>query len=191
MKQTLSRLATIGAAALLILFSGGCDRFEEEQGAGDDHGGEHSEGPADERGADKDDQGGHGDHDDHGAGNAPTSLDELPEDVNAVQHEMRLLDEAMRTTLTLIANDQLEGIPDQIQTVHPAREITMEALEKGEYELPKNADRMEEFEALDEAFHDDLKALLEASREDDLEGATDAYGDIVQGCTNCHTEYRF
>lgn len=188
MRQTCWRLTVMGSAAALLMFLGGCDHFEKEHGVGGDHGDEHADGRADKSTGGEDEE---QEHDDHGTGDAPASLDELPDDVNAVQHEMLLLDEAMRTTLTLIANDQLDDIPPQIHQVHSARQITVEAIEAGEYKPPKNGDRMEDFEALDDAFHDDLKALLKASKEDDLRAATDAYGELVQGCTSCHTEFRY
>ncbi|MFW6053938.1 MAG: cytochrome c [Persicimonas sp.] len=104
---------------------------------------------------------------------------------------MQLLDEAMRTTLTLIANDQLEGIPAQIKKVHPARQLTQKAIEKGVYETPQNPEKIDDFVALDDDFHDDLKGLLKASKTDDLQMATDKFGDLMQGCTDCHTQYRF
>jgi hypothetical protein len=121
----------------------------------------------------------------------PKTLDDLPEGVNAVQYEMRVLNPAMQEILTLIANDKLEGIPAQIKTVHPARQLTMKAVEQGQYEPPVNADKMGEFEELDNDFHDDLKSLVAAAKKDDLEAATDSYANLVQGCTNCHTRFRF
>ncbi len=104
---------------------------------------------------------------------------------------MRLLNPAMQQILTLIANDNLEGIPAQIKTVHPARQLTIKAVETGQYEPPVNADKMEEFEELDNQFHDNLKFLIAASKKDDLQAATDSYTELVQGCTNCHTKFRF
>ena len=121
----------------------------------------------------------------------PKSLEELPEDVNVLQHEMRVLNAAMKQTLGLIANNQLQAIPAQIKRVHPARQLTVEALEKGAYEPPKNAEKMDEFAKRDEEFHRDLKRLLKASKNDDLKGATKAYSDLVEGCTDCHTQFRF
>jgi cytochrome c556 len=121
----------------------------------------------------------------------PKTLDDLPEDVNAVQHEMQLLNSSMQQILTLIANDELEGVPAQIKKVHPARQLTMTAVEKGAYEPPRNADKMEEFTELDDQFHDDLKGLIAASKNDDLQAATDSYTDLVQGCTECHSKFRF
>ncbi len=153
------------------------EQAEDEQAQDDEHAAD--EHAADEKAADKQ------------VGQSPTSLDELPEGVNAVQNEMRLLDEAMRTTLTLIANDQLEGIPAQIKKVHPARQLTQKAIEKGVYKTPKNPEKIDDFVALDDDFHDDLKGLLKASKTDDLQMATDKFGDLMQGCTDCHTQYRF
>lgn len=121
----------------------------------------------------------------------PKTLDDLPKGTNVLQHEMRLLNTAMRNTLTLIANDQLEGIPAQIKKVHPARQLTVKAIEKGAYTPPKNGDDMQGFKRADDAFHQDLKGLLEAAKQDDLEAATDHYGKLVDGCTSCHTKFRF
>lgn len=120
-----------------------------------------------------------------------TTLEELPEGVNALQNEMRALNPAMHTILTAIANDQLEAIPPAIKKVHPTRQVTMQAIEKGLYQPPQNADDMEGFAKLDDTFHDNLKALMKASKGDDLQGATDAYKSLIQGCTDCHSRYRF
>jgi hypothetical protein len=128
---------------------------------------------------------------DEKVGQSPTSLDELPEGVNVVQNEMQLLTTAMQTTLLLIANDQLEGIPAQIKKVHPAKVLTHEAIEKGVYAPPKNSEKIDEFVKMDDAFHDDLRGLLKASKQDDLQMATEKYGDLVQGCTSCHTKFRY
>ncbi|MGM0577101.1 MAG: cytochrome c [Myxococcota bacterium] len=122
---------------------------------------------------------------------AVTTLDALPEDTNAVQQEMRLLDDAMGEILTLIANDALHGIPERLERVHPARQLTATAIEQGVYAPPARSDDVEGFVDRDDAFHEDLKALLQAAKKDDLEAATDAYQGLVEGCTDCHTTYRF
>jgi hypothetical protein len=121
----------------------------------------------------------------------PDSLDELPPGVNVVQFEMRLLTEGMQNILRLIADDRLDEIPDQIRQIHPAYELTHQAIEEGIYAPPVNSDQIDEFIAMDDEFHDDLRALVAASREGDLQGATDRYSDLVQGCTSCHGQFRF
>jgi hypothetical protein len=57
--------------------------------------------------------------------------------------------------------------------------------------LEGRVDCMEGFAKMDQAFHEDLRGLVKAAKDDDLEEATTRYRDLVQGCTDCHTKYRF
>jgi|GEM_PF-3444184 len=129
-------------------------------------------------------------HDEHAA-KGPTSLDELPEGVNVVQHEMILLNNAMIGVYTMIIANELSGIPAAIHGVHAARELTHGALTGGQYQPPKNSADLEGFEKLDDAFHDDLVKLVKAAQSNDLELTTKTYAEVIQGCTTCHTEYRY
>lgn len=163
---------------------------ESDQVAADDHSGE-----ADDHDEAPEDAGGAVEVENPGAlqplPDVPDSLDDLPEGVNVVRYEMQLLTGAMQNILRLIADDRLDEISGQIGQVHPAYELTHQALEAGEYAPPANPDRIDEFVEYDEAFHDDLRALLQAAGDDDLEAATGKYSDLVEGCTNCHGEFRF
>lgn len=122
---------------------------------------------------------------------APETLDELPEGVNVVQYEMRLLTAAMQNILQLIADERLDEIPDQIRQVHPVYELTHEALEQQQYRPPVNPDRIDDFVEMDDEFHDDLRGLVGAANDADLEGVTEQYGRLVDGCASCHGEFRF
>lgn len=133
------------------------------------------------------DEHGHGEH----AAKGPTSLDELPEGVNVVQHEMILLNEAMIGVYTMIIANQLSGIPAAIHGVHGARDLTHGALTDGKYQPPKNSEDIEGFEKLDDAFHDQLVELVKAAQSNDLELTTKTYAEVIQGCTTCHTQYRY
>lgn len=132
-------------------------------------------------------------HADH-AGSAPATAAAtaaLPPAQNAVQAEMRLLHEATRDWVSAIANNTLEAIPTGIHKVHQARTATEKALEKGEYELPKKGGTLDDFKKQDEEFHDELVALLKASKANDLAATTKQLGVVLEGCTSCHTKYRF
>lgn len=178
----------LACVAVLLLAAAGCDR----QGSAEQSKAETPEKPKKEaRGQAAGDQNGDQEKEGDKESGPPKTLEELPEGVNVLQHEMQLLNTAMRNTLTLIANDSLQGIPAQIKKVHPARQLTKEALEKGKYEPPVNADDMETFAQLDARFHQDLKAMIKAAKNDDLEKTTDKYTDLIDGCTNCHTQFRF
>ncbi len=127
-----------------------------------------------------------GEHD-HGAAQ-PSAL---PAGVNPVQNEMRILHEASRDWVTAIANNNLPAIPDGIRKVHGARTITEQALESGSYSPPKNPGDLEQFKKQDEQFHERLVQLMRASEAKDLPRATRELGNVLQGCTDCHTKYRF
>ncbi len=111
--------------------------------------------------------------------------------LNPVQNEMRLLHEATRDWVTAIANNTLDTIPEDIHKVHGARMVTEDALKKGSYKPPKNADDLDGFIKQDEAFHDELVKLLKASKAKDLPATTKQLGVVLEGCTSCHTKYRF
>lgn len=110
---------------------------------------------------------------------------------NAVQNEMRILNEAVRDSVTAIAYNRLDAIEPAIHKVHAARELTEKALESGTYKLPKNADQLAAFKAQDEAFHGELVKLLQAAKANDLVATTTQLGVVLEGCTGCHTRYRF
>ncbi len=122
---------------------------------------------------------------------APTTAPSQEPPKNPVQAEMRLLHEATRDWVTAIANNTLDTIPVGIRKVHGARMVTEAALKKGEYKPPKNGDNLEAFIKQDEAFHDELVKLLKASKASDLPAATKQLGVVLEGCTACHTKYRF
>jgi hypothetical protein len=110
--------------------------------------------------------------------------------VNVVQSEMRLLDEAMRDSVTAIAFGRLDEIPASLRRVHAARERTDEALENGRYRLPKNVERLETFRALDEAFHDQLEKLVVTARTSDAEATATQLGVVIGKCNSCHVQFR-
>lgn len=139
-------------------------------------------------------------HDHHGQAAAPAkavqdrhaeAAAKLPVGVNAVQNEMRELSTAMNEILLAVANNNLKVIPESIHRVHSARQLTEAAIESGHYKLPKNSDKMAAFIKEDDAFHEELVALMKASKTNDLNAATKQVGRLVNGCTSCHTQYRF
>lgn len=118
------------------------------------------------------------------------SPDKLPPGVNAVQNEMRLLHEAMRDTVSAIALDKLSTIPELLHGVHRARALTEHAVESGTYELPKNANQLEAFKALDESFHEELEKLLAAATANDPAATATAVGAVMGRCAGCHAQFR-
>jgi|GEM_PF-1826681 len=110
---------------------------------------------------------------------------------NVVQREMRSLESAMHAILTAIANNQLAPIAEKLFAIHEFRDATEKEIHEGRYHPPHEPGGIEAFIAADTAFHDDLVRLVKASRANDLKAATAAYGVIVNGCTSCHSRFRF
>lgn len=115
---------------------------------------------------------------------------ELPEGVNAVQNEMRLLHEAMRDSVTAVANNDLAAIPHAIHRVHQARGMTDAAIQSGSYRPPQNGDQIEQFLATDEAFHQELVVLVRAANANDSAATGQQLGVVLSRCNGCHSQFR-
>lgn len=109
---------------------------------------------------------------------------------NPVQAEMRLLERALATGPASFAAGELRPFEHQLHAVHAAKENTDEALRRGTYRLPKNADKLERFTQLDREFHEALENLAEHASKNELTPAATAYGNVLAGCNGCHSEFR-
>lgn len=109
---------------------------------------------------------------------------------NAVQLEMRLLEAALITAVTGIGARDVRPVAPALHKVHAAKEATEKALERGAYVLPNRPGALARFKALDEAFHEHLEALVEASGKNDVPATAAAVGRALQACDTCHTEFR-
>lgn len=127
----------------------------------------------------------------HGHDHGHAATPPAPAGTNPVKNEMQALTAAMQTILVAISNNQLQEVTPAIHKVHGLKEITSQALKKGEYKPPKNGDKVKAFIKEDDAFHDLLVKLVKASRANDLPAATRATAEVINGCTSCHMKYRF
>jgi cytochrome c556 len=109
---------------------------------------------------------------------------------NPVQREMQLLTAALERAVRGIGMGDVRGVEHDLHQLHGAMESTEEAVRSGAYRLPKNASAVDRFLALDEAFHEELVALVGASRANDVPAAAEAVGTLVQRCDGCHREFR-
>jgi len=126
---------------------------------------------------------GHAGHDMHMAPDSASAAD-------AVKHEMRLLDKAFKNLIDSLLLDTPEAIEAPFHDVHRAKMATEKALHAGKVKLPKNGDKLDEFVAMDEAFHGKLKKLLGAAGRKDRKGIEASAHDILGGCVQCHNRFR-
>lgn len=120
---------------------------------------------------------------------ATPAADALPPG-NVVQTEMRMLTSILEHTVHGIGVGDVRPIEHELHRLHEAKAATEAALKSGAYKLPKNPEGLEGFEAMDEAFHEQLGALVTASRANDVPAAAEALGAIVRGCPACHAAFR-
>ena len=120
---------------------------------------------------------------------APVPADAPPAG-NVVQIEMRMLTSILEATVRGIGAGDVRPIEHELHRLHEAKEATEAALHSGAYTLPKNPAGLEQFEAMDEAFHTQLGALVTASKANDVPAAAEALGAIVRGCPACHAVFR-
>ena len=126
---------------------------------------------------------GHVGHDKHIAPDSTPAAD-------ALKHEMSLLDKAFKNLIDSLLLDTPEAIEAPFHDVHRAKMATEKALHAGKVKLPKNGDKLDEFVALDEAFHRKLKRLLGAAGRKDRKGIKASAHDILGGCVQCHSRFR-
>lgn len=152
--------------ALLLLGAAGCDRRAHDTG----HDG-HATDP----------------HADHAAPGAPRKT---PGPANVVQAEMRLLESALLTAVRGVGAQDVREVEHALHRVHAATERTRTALAEGRYHPPKNGDALDQFRALDLAFHEQLEPLVEASHANDVARTAEALAGVLRSCTPCHAEFR-
>jgi hypothetical protein len=109
---------------------------------------------------------------------------------NAVQREMRLLHEALRDSVTAIANGNVESIAERLTAIDAARQVTERAVETGDYKLPKNAGNLGTFEQLDDRFHADLENLVAKAKVGDATATSAQLGVVLSQCGGCHGQFR-
>jgi len=109
---------------------------------------------------------------------------------NPLKTEMQVLDNAFKNLITSIVLNNLSAIEEPFHEVHKAKHKTEEALERKEIVLPKNNDKMAEFTKIDNKFHHELEALIEASRKGDLKKVQKVTHELLDTCIQCHTKFR-
>lgn len=110
---------------------------------------------------------------------------------NAVQQEMQALHGLVVTSLVAIESGDTTAIPAAIRQVHEAKGVTEKAITSGAWKPPRADATVADFVKTDEAFHDELVKLLQASKKNDVTATTKQLGVVLEGCTSCHVRFRF
>lgn len=104
--------------------------------------------------------------------------------------EMRMLDAAFREIVSGVAVGDGPRVLSAIETLHGSMEKTQHALHTGEVKLPRNPQKIKEFENFDKEFHGELEALAKAAERDDGKMMASFTKRLLDGCLRCHGEFR-
>lgn len=125
----------------------------------------------------------HGSHN-HGAASSSTG------EPNPLVEEMRLLDKVYKEIVSAVILGDGGRVIGAIEFMHGAMEKTQEGVHAGHVTLPKNADKMQEFEKLDKDFHLDLETLAKAAEANDQKKMASLTHKLMDGCLTCHKQFR-
>lgn len=132
---------------------------------------------------------GHGQGHDHtstpSSSTAPTGA---PAD--AIKDEMKALQAAYDQLGRAAVLGDPAGVADAFHAVHVQKEATEAALASGAARPPRNAERLDAFRARDEAFHDQIEAVVGAAQAGDVLSLRRLHGELRDGCVSCHEEFR-
>jgi|GEM_PF-862450 len=121
---------------------------------------------------------------------ATSSAAPNPKAPNPVQHEMQLLQTAMQDAVAAIANGDVRGLPKKLHAVHLASGDTKKKVKSGAYRLPHNAERVDEFIALDDAFHTEMIQMVKAAKKNDVATTAQHFGGLMNRCNACHAVFK-
>lgn len=125
---------------------------------------------------------GHGGHD-HGAQATPVTD-------NPLRDEMRDLQIAYDGLNAAVILGNASGVEEAFHAVHARREATVARLAAGTLRPPRNAHRLDEFVARDDAFHTLVEETVTAARAGDLAALRIRSTELQSACIACHAEYR-
>lgn len=110
--------------------------------------------------------------------------------VNPLVEEMRVLDAAFREIVSGVVVGDGPRVLSAIETLHGSMEKTQHALHAGKVKLPRNPQKIKEFENFDKEFHGELEALAKAAERDDGKMMASFTKRLLDGCLRCHGEFR-
>ncbi len=126
-------------------------------------------------------------HGEHEHGHQEASKDTAP---SPLVEEMVRLDAVFRDVVSGVAIGDGKRVHAAIETMHGAMEKTHEGVHHGTVVLRKNAGRLDEFISRDKQFHEKLEQLALAAQRNNQNRMTTLTKELLDGCVNCHKDFR-
>lgn len=111
-------------------------------------------------------------------------------EASALVKKMLILDNAFREVVSAVAVGNGERVDKALQTMQEIMEKVQEGVHEGKLRIPKNAHREILFLQMDMELHEDIEELAEAGKNKDREKMLALTKKLLEGCLNCHREFR-
>lgn len=119
--------------------------------------------------------------------NRSTQIDLPPNFRSVLQQEMQEIESGVQLLLNHLARGEAQNAADIAMQIHKSfilkQSLSPEELQQLVSLLPAGFVRM------DRAFHSNARKLAEAARQNDFTTGIKIYGEMVQACVSCHTQY--
>jgi cytochrome c556 len=125
--------------------------------------------------------------DQRSAQNSATALQPVASPLVA---EMTMLDSIMREMVSALAQADGTDVSKSIKSLHEAVERTQQALRAGTITLPKNGDRLDDFQRRHDSFHAQVEALGRAGYQNNVEAMLMITKQLLESCVTCHRTFR-
>lgn len=109
---------------------------------------------------------------------------------NPLVEEMIILDDVFQKVVSAVALGDGERVYEALESMHGTMDKTHKGVHEGTVKLPKNAHREKEFMERDKAFHANLERLAEAGQKNDQAKMLSLTKILLDGCVNCHRDFR-
>ncbi len=104
--------------------------------------------------------------------------------------EMATLDSVMRETVSAIAQADGVRVSKSIESLREPMERTQQALRAGTLSLPRNGDRLDDFQRRHDSFHAQVEALGRAGNRNNVEAMLMITKQLLESCVTCHRTFR-
>ena len=109
---------------------------------------------------------------------------------NPLLEEMTTLDKVFRDVVSAVALRDNEKVQKALEPMHGTMEKSHEGVHAGSVIIPKNAQRVEDFEKMDRQFHEKLESLAGAARRNNQREVLRITKQLLDGCVRCHETFR-
>ncbi len=120
------------------------------------------------------------------AQNAPAR----PQAASPLAAEMTTLESVMQEMVSAIANADGTRVVKAVAMLREPGEKTHQALRAGALTVPKNGDRMDDFQRSYESFHAHIDALGRAGSRENVEAMLMLTKQLLENCVTCHRTFR-